>query len=117
MTRTKSAVQRRQRPSGLLAGALAAGLFALVWSSPGAAAGAARASLSVSATIVETCQVSTRAERAGAVTLSCSHDVPATVAVEQGGSASSTRGTAAPSVSRSADPDLPAGVLRVTITY
>ena len=116
MPRTKSAVQRRQRPSGLFAGALAAGLFALVWSSPGAAAGAARASLSVSATIVETCQVSTRAERAGAVTLSCSHDVPSTVAVEQGGAASS-RGTGAPSVSRSADPDLPAGVLRVTITY
>ena len=117
MTRADPAVQRSDHRYSLSAGALCAGLLALLWSSPGAAAGTARASLSVGATVVETCQVSTRPDRAGAVAVSCSHDVPATLTVEQSGAVSSIRRTAAPSVSRSADPDLPAGVVRVTITY
>ena len=115
MTRAERAAQRSDRRASV--GAVAAGLCALLWSSPASAAAVPRTSLSVGATVVETCQASTRPDRAGAVTVSCSHDVPVTVAVERGAPASTARDAPAPGVSRSSDPDLPAGVVRVTVSY
>ena len=117
MTRADPAAKRPDRRFRLSAAGVTVSLCALLWPSAGDAAGTARTSLRVGATVVETCQVSTRPDRAGAVTLSCSHAVPATVAVERAGPASTSLEAGAPTLSRSADPDLPAGVLRVTVTY
>ena len=115
MTRAELTAQRFGRR--LSSAGLAAGLCALLWSSPAFAAAVPRTSLSVGATVVETCQVSTRPDRSGAVTVSCTHDVPVTVAVELRGTVSTPRDTTSPGVSHSSDPDLAAGVIRVTVSY